>query len=638
MFRHYFFFLFYLLLQFAGSAQTRTIDSLRQEVYLAKTDRNKLTSLLALCEEQLSMRADSLQHYAEEAKTLALALHDTLAVKEATYQYATSLWRQNNNDSAMQLIERELPENAITSATTRAMNFKLRILGIRLYTTNGMLKEATSAIYQLLTDAEKYNDTLNRIIAYTSVGVLKLRSSPNAKEALDWFLKSANVSNNPYHYRHYGVVYSNLARAYNKLGMRDSAEYYIQKAIATSRASEHLTYLSSALLVQADLYTRYNKWKEAEAALLENLTLRKKLHEEEKYSDDYQQLANFYANTGQYQKGIAVALDGLSKDTMPEQMIKYYQPLAKCYQLSGDRDNYEKILQASIDARDDFYEEDLAKTSEELQTKYEVQKKENTIIQQKLDLIKKNNLLYGSMGLLFFIGIIAFLLFNNYKKRQQMKLDRLQEEEKRLSKEAIKEAEEKERKRIAADLHDNLGAYAASVVSNLEFIKQDQLDDQSNTAMRELRNNSQSMVAQLSDTIWVLKKDALSLTGISDRVKVFIRRIQPSYPTIKIEVQEQLEQDPVLLSSQAYHLFLIIQEAVNNALRHSRCRNVYIKLESDGSSKITITDDGTGITENKSSHYEGNGLANMKSRAQQAGWNIYWQPNSPQGTIVILEG
>ena len=636
--RRCFFFLYCMLLLLPPArTQTRIADSLRGIVYRASSDRDKLNALLSLCEEQLSMRADSLQLYALQAKQLSVTLKDTAALKEAQYQFATSLWRQALNDSAQQIIDQALIRNPVEIQATRAMNFKLRVLGIRLYTTNGMLKEASSAIYQLLKDAEQYNDTLNRIIAYTSVGVLKLRSSPNTKEALYWFLKSAAVTENPYYYRHYGVVYSNLARAYNKLGQQDSAVYYIRKAVATSRLSEHLTYLSSALLVQADLYTKYGRIKEAEDALLENLSLRKKLHEEEKYSDDFQQLANFYANTGQYKKGIATALDGLSKDTMPEQKVKYYIPLAKCYQLAGDRDNYEKTLVASIEARDGFYEQDLAKTSAELQTKYEVQKKETTIVQQQLDLVKKNNLLFGSMGLLFFTGIIAFLLFNNYKKRQQMKLERFQEEEKRLAREAIKEAEENERKRIAADLHDNLGAYAASVVSNIEFIKQDRLDEQSIIAMQELRNNSQAMVAQLSDTIWVLKKEVLTMTGISDRLKVFIRRIQPSYPHIKIELQEQLAQDTELLSSQAYHLFLIIQEALNNALKHSRCRNITILLQSNGVNTIVVADDGAGFGKHTEHSSGGNGLSNMKSRAAQAGWRIAWQQHQPSGVKLVLQ-
>lgn len=219
-----------------------------------------------------------------------------------------------------------------------------------------------------------------------------------------------------------------------------------------------------------------------------------------------------------------------------------------------------------------------------------------------------------------------------------MKLERLQEEEKRLAGEAIKVAEENERKRIAADLHDNLGAYAASVVSNIEFIKQEHLDGQSITAMHELRNNSQAIVSQLSDTIWVLKKDVLSMTGISDRLKVFISRIQPSYPAINIELQEKLEKDTILLSSQAYHLFLIIQEALNNALKHSRCKHIFIMLESSTVNRIVIADDGVGLADTRRLGSSGNGISNMESRATQAGWRITWQANNPSGTMVILEG
>lgn len=218
-----------------------------------------------------------------------------------------------------------------------------------------------------------------------------------------------------------------------------------------------------------------------------------------------------------------------------------------------------------------------------------------------------------------------------------MKLERLQEEEKRIAAEAIKEAEENERKRIAADLHDSLGAYAASVVSNIEFIKHENLDTQSSIAMQELRNNSQAMVAQLSDTIWVLKKDVRSITGISDRLKILIRRLQPSYPAIKIDVEEKLETDTVMPATQAYHLFLIIQEALNNALKHSRCRNVFILLESNAVNRIVISDDGTGFPESDTAVNAGNGLANMRSRAAQAGWHIEWKQNKPSGTMVILE-
>jgi signal transduction histidine kinase len=190
-----------------------------------------------------------------------------------------------------------------------------------------------------------------------------------------------------------------------------------------------------------------------------------------------------------------------------------------------------------------------------MQTKYELQKKENLIIRQTLDINRKNYLFYGLLLLSFFAGVVAWLIFNGYRRKQKIKLGQMQEEEKLLSTLAIIKAEEAERKRIAADLHDNLGAYAASIASNIEHITISLADTGNSVAMQELRNNSQAIVSQLSDTIWVLKKNALSLTAISDRLKVFIQRIQPSYPAVTIDVIEKIETDHLLPPSQAFHLY-----------------------------------------------------------------------------------
>lgn len=79
-------------------------------------------------------------------------------------------------------------------------------------------------------------------------------------------------------------------------------------------------------------------------------------------------------------------------------------------------------------------------------------------------------------------------------------------EEKRITINAVKAAEEKERVRIAADLHDNLGAYAASLSSNLGYIQPLDKESAMSNAFRELNNNSNAIISELNDTIWVLKK------------------------------------------------------------------------------------------------------------------------------------
>ena len=213
----------------------------------------------------------------------------------------------------------------------------------------------------------------------------------------------------------------------------------------------------------------------------------------------------------------------------------------------------------------------------------------------------------------------------------------MQEEEKRKSEKAVAEAEEFERKRIAADLHDSLGAYAASIASNIDHLQLSEKHPGDVITLRELRKNSLAIVSQLSDTIWALKKDALSLTAISDRIKVFIQKIQTSYPDITIDVLEDINADHLLSPSQAFHLFQIVKEAISNALRHSSCSYLTVTIKGDKKWKINVSDDGKGISHKVTITEGGNGLINMRTRAEESGWHIEWRSNEPQGTQVVIE-
>lgn len=212
----------------------------------------------------------------------------------------------------------------------------------------------------------------------------------------------------------------------------------------------------------------------------------------------------------------------------------------------------------------------------------------------------------------------------------------MQEEEKHRSIKAVSEAEEAERKRIAADLHDNLGAYAASIASNIDHLKISETNTQNQIALQQLRSNSRSIVSQLGDTIWALNKDALSLTAISDRIKIVIQRMQNNYPEVTIDVFENIETDHLLFPAQAFDLFQIMQEAINNALRHSAGSHLIVSIRATEQWEVIVEDNGKGIKSQKISAEGGNGLLNMQARAKHAGWTISWQQNIAQGTSVII--
>ena len=220
---------------------------------------------------------------------------------------------------------------------------------------------------------------------------------------------------------------------------------------------------------------------------------------------------------------------------------------------------------------------------------------------------------------------IAFILIPIWQYNRQLYIKKLREMQ-------VQHEIQHERERISRDLHDNLGAYAAAISVNVSKVKD---DTHGSKMMEELQHNSQAIVTQLNDTIWALNREAISLTAISDRFKIFLQKIQPSYQQIIFSIHEAIVIDINLSPANALHLFRIMQEAVNNAVRHSNCDHINISIESNSICEINITDDGDGI-KNEAKKSSGNGLKNIKLRATEAGWDIKWEDQKPHGTKFLI--
>jgi len=387
------------------------------------------------------------------------------------------------------------------------------------------------------------------------------------------------------------------------------------------------------------LYVRAGQPSLSEPLLKEMIAIRKLIGDPFYIASDMSQLGLYYAHYGQPEKGIAICNEGIAiakQYHLDTKLFFLYQSLADNYKALGNYEKYAAVLENILDLKDAVYEKNTANALAEVQTKFEVEKKENTIIKQRLDIVTKNYWLYGSLIVAVFGILLLMLLFQNYRKKEKQKLEFMMAEEKRLATVSVKEAKENERKRIAADLHDSLGAYAAAISSNVDNITASSNLEGQNSIYAELKGNSQAMVSQLNDTIWVLSKEVLPLTAISDRLKVFFQRLGNSYPEVQMDVIEKIETDHLLPPIQAFHLFKILQEAIINALRHSKCSYINITIESNTRWTINIADNGLGLLKRKKLTTGGNGLINMQNRSNDAGWQIDWSPNNPTGTIVII--
>lgn len=622
------------LLSVFAKGQTLIIDSLKNNIAEAQNPDKKIKAIFALCELGYNLHPDALMGYAESAKKIAIEennLHDKVW---AMYYQCGALTTKGLIDSSLQLAD--------SCIVILSGKIKDPLLLANLYNQKGRCfmrkneyKEAIDMGYKVVREAEKSKDILLQIKGKTLIGWAYLEMG-QTNESLKWHLDAMNTAPDKFLLEKYGILFANISLNYNALGKRDSAFYYINKAILYSRRNENLFSLSNSLAIQAQLYVNAGQAEKAEAPLKEVVELRKLIGDPFYIVSDMSQLGLYYAYNGQPEKGIAICREGIAIAAnyhLDTKLFFLYNSLAANYKVMGNMENYAATLEKIIELKDSVFQNNSAKALAELQTKYDLEKKERTIIGQQLSIIKKEYWLYGTIILSLLAAVLFYFIFKNYRTRQRIKLERMLEEEKILSSESVKQAEENERKRIAADLHDNLGAYAAAIASNVNYISQTGVSE---TALHQLNINAHSIVSELNDTIWVLKKDNISFTAISDRVKGFIQRMRSSYPEIGIDTTEHINTDLLFPPAQAFNLYQVAKEAIINSLKHSNAKCVRVCFQSEKEWWIMITDDGKGIAEADKQFGSGNGLPNMKKRGKDFGWGVKWSENNPRGTIVTI--
>jgi signal transduction histidine kinase len=200
---------------------------------------------------------------------------------------------------------------------------------------------------------------------------------------------------------------------------------------------------------------------------------------------------------------------------------------------------------------------------------------------------------------------------NSYYKTVNKKRLRLME---------VQQTLQQERERISRDLHDNIGAYTTVLMASVEKLNNEAGQSGFQKTAQIVSENAKYIMASLKETIWVLNSDAITVTDMIDRFKLYANKIGHNFPDVQIRYKETLKENWAFSPAEGLHLFRIMQEAFQNALKHGRAKNITIFVYSDHALHISIADDGVGF--NTSSHNTGNGLLNIKHRANEAGYNL----------------
>jgi len=202
-----------------------------------------------------------------------------------------------------------------------------------------------------------------------------------------------------------------------------------------------------------------------------------------------------------------------------------------------------------------------------------------------------------------------------------------------------KHALERERGRIAQDLHDDLGSSLTriSLLSSLLRADKDH-PDQVETHAIKLSQSADQTVRALEEIVWAVRPGSDSLQSLVDYITHFASELFEGTPTrCRLELPHDLPALP-LPPDFRHNIFLIVKEALTNTLKHASAKEVHVQAKiSANLLEICIQDDGTGfVPATPKAEGKQHGLKNMQRRAEDMGGKLTWQCSPGKGTTIQL--
>lgn len=610
------------------NAQTPQLETWKRQYRSTNNKTQQYDALKRICEANFSLSNDSFAHFVNEGEKLFRAgspQHRMFSRFRICYFGKTGDYVK---------AERMAESLLQTRGMSATESFDLQLELMRVLIRGNHAKDALSLGLKILPQAENARDTNAVIASYTLIGWAYMELEKYT-EATHWLDKGRGYTGNPVFFLNNPSLFVNLASCLNNTKKRKEAYENIALGIKYAEEAGNLSILANALNVRADMYLIDHHIAEAQTDLEKALQIREQIGDVFYVVSDLGQLAVFYAANHQPAQGIAAAQKGITLLNGQKQwskLIYLHQALAANYKAAGRFAEATTTLETILQLKDSLYRANSEEALAGIRGQYEMEKNRATIEKQGFELSKSRYITIGALSLLVLCSLLFLSLWFNYKNIQKRKLARLINEQENKSREAVLEAEENERKRIAANLHDNLGAHAGAIRSSIQYLNEN-LGNR-DEILQQLDHNAGEMVNHLNDTIWILKSQRLLLVNLSDRFKLWVKRLMVNFPHITCNFEEHIAGELEMSPQQIQHLFSILKEGFYNAVKHSHCTQIHVIIEQDNDWQFTISDNGQGFDEVQTA--PGFGIENIKYRAKENHWNVLWQTNADNGTAFLV--
>lgn len=333
-----------------------------------------------------------------------------------------------------------------------------------------------------------------------------------------------------------------------------------------------------------------------------------------------------------YEKSYAIA-DAEKNISMLKELSKH---TADSYQYINDyRNAYENLLK-TLDFTNQFYYSQQTKSIrlQELDSQIKTLAVEKQLAEEQSQHQRIINYALISFLLISILGVVALVFLRRQQKliaHQQSVIAQQQIRQLELkSLKAMIEGQEGERTRIARDLHDGLGIQLSRIKLFVEA-HQEYLPRSVREPLNQFLDEACTETRLISSN---LRPYALTTFGLIPALEDLIQKLNLVNETnLSLEHYGEM---PTLADEASVMLYRVLQELLNNALKHAHAPTVTIQImANDETLLVSVDDDGCG-SEFQDAPAKGNGIANIKSRIAYLGGQVMWQSTAERGTSVMI--
>ena len=316
------------------------------------------------------------------------------------------------------------------------------------------------------------------------------------------------------------------------------------------------------------------------------------------------------------------------------------------HQLNNNTEAFAYLTQYTA-LKDSLNANEIKLKLNDIDTKYQTVQKEKQILVLEQQKQKQKTLIYSLIAGFLVVALLGFLGYRNLSNHRkiaeqqvilkEIEVQQLQQERQLVATNSILKGQEDERTRVARDLHDGLGGLLTGIKLTLNKVKGNVILPESGAlAFTRALSQLDSAINEMRRVAHSMMPEALVRYGLPDALSDFCSDLNES-GQMKVRLQ-LLGMDERLDSSVEVVLYRIVQELLNNVLKHAQATEAYVQITRTGTTlSLTVEDNGKGFDIGQLNQNKGAGMRNIENRVAYLNGKMDIQSKPNEGTSVYIE-